>query len=297
MNLQVYTVHAFTTNPKYGNPAGVAINPPKLTTTQMQWISKKLHVSETAFITSGTTTDYHTRFFSPTQEVALCGHATIATYYTLYTKNLLKNTKHTDPIIITQKTNAGVLPVEIYTQNTESPTILMHQSTPILKNIALNWNLIADALGLSCTEIDTSLPTQKVSTGLYTLPICIPNLETLLHIYPDFEKIKQLCNTYDVGSWHLFSFQTKEPTSTYHARNFAPCYGINEDPVTGTANGAVSYYLKYHNLIQKNTLTAEQGDAINHPGRVTIQLTKNKVKVGGTACIVKDNLLTPPVKK
>ena len=74
----------------------------------------------------------------------------------------------------------------------------------------------------------------------------------------------------------------------YHARNFAPIYGVNEDPVTGTANGAVCGYLLKNRIIQENNLLCEQGDIMGRPGRVFVEINKNVVKVGGRAKIVEE---------
>jgi trans-2,3-dihydro-3-hydroxyanthranilate isomerase len=92
-----------------------------------------------------------------------------------------------------------------------------------------------------------------------------------------------------VGSFHLFTFETIEPDSLYHARNFAPFYGINEDPVTGTANGAVCSYLLKNNIIQNNKMICEQGDIMGRSGRVYVEIDNDIVKVGGRAKVVEEN--------
>ena len=96
------------------------------------------------------------------------------------------------------------------------------------------------------------------------------------------------CKKFDLGSFHLFTFHTLESRSVYHARNFAPLYGIDEDPVTGTANGAVCCYLFLNKIIHENNLLCEQGDIIDRPGRVFVEIEKNSVKVGGKAKIVNE---------
>jgi PhzF family phenazine biosynthesis protein len=98
---------------------------------------------------------------------------------------------------------------------------------------------------------------------------------------PDFNKVKNLCQILDVGSIHVFTFDTIDESSVYHARNFAPVYGINEDPVTGTANGAVCAYLKDCNRFNKSHVVCEQGDIMGKPGRVIVDLSKDNVWVGG----------------
>jgi PhzF family phenazine biosynthesis protein len=65
-------------------------------------------------------------------------------------------------------------------------------------------------------------------------------------------------------------------------------YGINEDPVTGTANGAVCSYLVKNGIIQKRNLVCEQGDIMGRPGRVFVEVGRGLVRVGGKARVVEE---------
>ncbi|WP_331463166.1 PhzF family phenazine biosynthesis isomerase [Konateibacter massiliensis] len=80
---RVYQVDSFTRQRFHGNPAGVVSNADGLTEDQMQRIARELNNSETAFIFSPNSDDHdvEVRFFTPTTEVPLCGHATIAAHY------------------------------------------------------------------------------------------------------------------------------------------------------------------------------------------------------------------------
>ncbi|MDH7506706.1 MAG: PhzF family phenazine biosynthesis protein [Candidatus Thermoplasmatota archaeon] len=286
MKISIKKVNAFTDSLNGGNPAGVVLNSPELTNKQMIYISKLLNVSETAFVSPSKKADFKLRFFSPELEVDLCGHATIATFFTMALENYFPDKINK---IVTQETKAGILPVCIdFTEDGDVDRVMMTQSKPILKDIYLDILSISDTLRISKENIDDSLPKQIVSTGLFTLPICIKSLDILKKIKPDFEKIKKICNELGVGSFHLFTFETIENTSVYHARNFAPIYGVNEDPVTGTANGAVCFYLLKNRIIQENNLLCEQGDIIGRPGRVFVEINKNIVKVGGKAKVVEE---------
>lgn len=279
-------VNAFTESPQGGNPAGVVLDSPDLTDDQMKQISKELKVSETAFVFPSSVADFKVRFFSPTIEVDLCGHATIATFFTLAKQGTLSSIKSKT---ITQETKAGILPIDIfYTDDANIDRIMMTQRRPIYKNIHFDISLIADSLNVDTSNIDSSLPKQIVSTGLFTLPICIKTFDDLKSIRPDFQKVKKICDMLGAGSFHVFSFETIEPHSIYHARNFAPLYGIKEDPVTGTANGAVCSYLVKHKIITDDFLLCEQGDVIGRPGRVVVDIHKNVVKVGGKARLTQE---------
>jgi len=284
--MRVMKVNAFTESLKGGNPAGVVLDSPDLTDEQMKHISKELAVSETAFVFPSKLADFKVRFFSPKVEVDLCGHATIATFFTMVLKGKFSPKKNN---VVTQETKAGILPVNIYyNDNKKIDRVMMTQSKPIYKNIHFDISKIADSLKVDVKDIDDSLPKQIVSTGLFTLPICIKSYDALKNIKPDFEKVKKICDKMDAGSFHVFTFETIEPNSIYHARNFAPAYGINEDPVTGTANGAVSSYLVKHKIIKDKSLICEQGDIIGRPGRVFVEIEKDMVTVGGKARIAKE---------
>jgi len=86
---RIYQIDAFTKKRFEGNPAGVVANADGLTDLQMQAIARELNNSETAFILSPTSSDHDVwvRFFTPTTEVPLCGHATIAAHYVYSMEN------------------------------------------------------------------------------------------------------------------------------------------------------------------------------------------------------------------
>lgn len=284
MEIDVIKINAFTDSITGGNPAGVVLDAPILSDEKMKRVTQKINVSETAFVFPSKIADYKLRFFSPKTEVNLCGHATIATFFALAFKGIIKPYN----CILRQETKVGILSIDIEFKNKFVKKVMMTQREPLIKNIDFDYEKIADSLNIPLNEIDSNLPKQAVSTGLFTLPICISSYNVLKTINPDFEKIKNLCLSLNVGSFHLFSFETIDPGSVYHARNFAPLYGINEDPVTGTANGAVCSYLLKNNIIKNNSFVCEQGDIINRSGRVFVEINGEIVKVGGGARIVEE---------
>jgi len=284
--MKVKRVNAFTESIHGGNPAGVVLDPNKLTEEQMKDISKRLAVSETAFVFRSNKADFKVRFFSPTVEVGLCGHATIATFYTMAQEGKFLTVD--DRITVTQETKTGILPIDMYFKDDKCEKVMMTQGKPIVKDIHLDIYEIARSLNIEEDEIDNSLPKQKVSTGLFTLPICVNSFNTLKKMKPNFEKVRNMCDKIGVGSFHVFTFETIEESSVYHARNFPPLYGINEDPVTGTANGAVSSYLIKNRIISKNKFVCEQGDIMGRPGRAFVEIDDDIVRVGGKAKLVEE---------
>jgi len=289
MNIQTYTIHSFTTTPKGGNPAGVVLDAKGLTSDQMMKISRVLQVSETAFVFPSAVADVKTRFFSPVTEVDLCGHATIALFYLLGTTHCkkLSGTQH-----LKQETNAGVLPAIVYHQEHKVQKVMMTQQKTRMEPLSLSTSSLADTLGIHERNIDHTFPFQRVSTGLFTLPVCVSSLQVLQAITPNDTRIAQLCQDHEVGSIHVFTFDAIDKDSLYHARNFAPLYGVSEDPVTGTANGAVCSYLQHHGKTTKKNLICEQGDIIGRPGRVHVDLTGEHVQVGGAAVLIRQKTVT-----
>jgi len=292
INVKVETIKvmSFTTDPNGGNPAGVVLQPGQLTDEQMKTISQKLNVSETAYVFPSKSADYHVRFFSPATEVDLCGHATIATF-TVIGQQLQSENK--DVIELTQQTKAGILPVRLhYKKDNSLDFVLMRQRKPQIESVTYNTRSLAKALNISKASICNDFPQERVSTGLFTLPVCVSSYQVLQEMKPDFHLVTQFCQKVGVGSLHVFTFDTLEQDSVYHARNFAPVYDINEDPVTGTANGAVCSYLRYHHRITESELICEQGDIIGRKGRVRVTLNDDEVWIGGQAVIKETTTLS-----
>ncbi len=84
----VYLLKSFGVDEMGGNPAGVVLDANNLSDEQKKAISKAINYSETAFVERSDKADYKVRFFTPTEEVDLCGHATIATYSLLFQRSL-----------------------------------------------------------------------------------------------------------------------------------------------------------------------------------------------------------------
>jgi PhzF family phenazine biosynthesis protein len=283
MKVQALKVNSFTANEMGGNPAGVVLEPGELTAFQMKKISRILQVSETAFVFPSDIADFHVRFFSPAVEVDLCGHATIATFTVLAKKQI---TESKNVIRLTQETKAGVLPVKLHFTNAgELDFVLMQQQKPVFEPVSYSPQTLANVLNISVDDLCLDLPQKRVSTGLFTLPVCVSSFSVLKKMKPDFRLVKRFCRKHQVGSLHVFTFDTLESDSLYHARNFAPIYDIDEDPVTGTANGAVCSYLRNYGLTSLKQMVCEQGDIIGRNGRVRVSFLDEDVWVGGNAVV------------
>ncbi len=271
-NVKVKLVKAFTQNPAEGNPAGVILNADKLSSISMLKIASELGYSESAFVLSSSKADFKVRFFTPTQEMNLCGHATIATIHALVEAGYINKVG-----VMTQETKAGLLDVEYQ----KDGLIIMTQATPEFFNYKADRKRIAQLLGLKIKEI-TDWPIEIVSTGTPKLIVPISTLRSLLTIKPDFEAIKQFCIETGARGIYPFTIETQSRNTDFHARQFNPLAGVNEDPITGVAAGALAAYIKKFNLLSKKRFIIEQGFIMNKPGMIFVNI-ESKVKVGGYA--------------
>lgn len=300
MKKVIYQVDAFSDVPFGGNPAGVVPNAVGLNDKQMLTIAREMNLSETAFIfpLEDNTADYEVRFFTPTQEVDLCGHATIATFFSLASKGVITGTN--DVKIIKQKTKAGILPVELYFKDNKIHSVMMTQAKPKFVFNVENISELADIMGISVNDIGIegfNLIPEAVSTGLTDIMLPVKNLSALKSINPNYARLTEYSNNLDIIGVHAFTLETEEEASTLACRNFGPAAGIDEETATGTSNGALGAYLVKNDVlkIQDNiTIICEQGYYMNRPSKIIVRLEGTKddltVKVGGKAVIVTEKL-------
>lgn len=277
MKVKVHLINAFTESKAGGNVAGVVIDEYNLDELMMQKTAQIVGVSETAFIKKNNEEEFNVRFFTPNSEVDLCGHATIATFTLLKEFNIINTGAYT------LMTKAGRLEIEVY----EDGNIYMSQNPPKFAQF-ISKDEIKSCFNTDEEIFIEDLLPQIVSTGLKDIIVPIKDLNTLLNLLPDFEKIKVLSSKYNVIGIHAFTLESLN-NSVAHVRNFAPLYGINEESATGTANAALSCYLFQHDkLTNLEHIIIEQGYIINQASSIYVKLKVKEnnifdVKVGGKA--------------
>lgn len=273
MKIKVYVASAFSKNNKGGNKAGVVINEAILTENQKKEISSKLGFAETAFITTSNIADYKIEYFTPKEEVPLCGHATIATFTILKYLNLVSNK------IYTIETKSGLLIVDLRYKE----LVMMEQSKPKFYEI-IKKEEISNCFDIECISED--IPIQIVSTGLKDILVPIINKEQLLKMNPNFDNITAISKKYDTIGIHAYTFDTMQNNSSALCRNFAPLYDVNEEAATGTSNCALACYLSKYDYIDSDNYIFEQGYNFDNPSEIYVKLVKNsneieRVFVGG----------------
>lgn len=288
-------VDAFADEPLAGNAAGVVPDADNLTDEQMRAVARELGASETAFLRSSDDADRRLRFFSPSAEVDLCGHATIATHAHLHREGVIP------PGVHTVETNAGVFDVEV----TDEGVTWLAGATPVVSEVAVDTGRVGDALGIdpaALRDVGADLPTAVATTGLPYLVVPVNFLEHLSGADPDDAAVAALAAEHDTAGVYAFTFDAIDRDSTLHGRAFVPSLGVSEDPVTGTASGAVAAYCRAVGAFDNDVpdeIRCEQGHFLDRPGVVRVRFVSSSdgvetVWVGGRAPTALDGQLTVP---
>lgn len=270
---RIYRIDAFTTEPGRGNPAGVVTHADGLDDARMQAIARELGFSETAFVLrpTGADHDLRLRFFTPTTEVPVCGHATVGAHYALALED--GRTGRTR-----QLTGAGIQLVEVTPQLGDF-VVRIEQGAPVF-HAPLAPELVREvmaALGIVAGDLDFRCPLQFVGTGHGKLLVGLDRRTRLVELQPDLARLAELSPTVGSNGYYVFTLDTDEDDDALsHGRMFAPAIGIDEDPVTGNANGPLGAYLVRHGLLRAGNgpvrFRARQQAATGRGGFVDVEV-------------------------
>lgn len=266
--IKVYVASAFCKDKKGGNKAGVVLYEENLTDNDKKNIAKQLGYAETAFINNSNVADFKIEYFTPKEEVPLCGHATIASFGVLKYLNKISNN------IYTIETKSGIL--EISVQNNG---IFMEQNKPHFFE-EIKYEEIANCFDIEC--IDKAIPIRIVSTGLKDILVPIKNEKLLNELTPNFTNIIDISKKYDVIGLHLYTFNNDRII----CRNFAPLYDVDEESATGTSNCALAGLLYSKLNYKKSEYIFEQGYSLNSISEIIVKIKEknkqiDKIYVGG----------------
>lgn len=281
MNYKVFLVNAFCNDKRGGNGAGVVLCSAVLERNIKLRIATEIGYSETVFVREEGGGVFHLEYFTPVEEVDLCGHATIAAFSLLHEQGLPQGR-------YAIQTRAGGLFVDV----TNDGKIFMQQCSP-----TFHERYTVDVFA-SCLPVDyynADLPIQAVSTGLKDIMFPIDTIEHLRSLTPDFEAMAQLNKQQGVVGIHAFAL-TKNGDTIAECRNFAPQYGINEESATGTSNCALACYL--HRYYEPRThYRFMQGVNMQQTSAIEVMLQAQQgviqeVKVGGYGLITGTRTVT-----
>jgi PhzF family phenazine biosynthesis protein len=250
----LFCIDAFTAEPFSGNPAAVCLLDRPLPEPRMQAIAAELNLSETAFVVPGDDA-YELRWFTPTQEVELCGHATLASAHALYE-------------------TARVARDESVRFNTRWRGVLIATSTD--DGVALDFPAAPSTIVPTPPGLAAALGAEPVAVAVNDLHHLaeLADEATVHALAPDVDALTRVEGVEAV----TVTARADDPTIDFVSRYFAPRHGITEDPVTGSAHTTLAPW--WAPKLEKTTLTGKQ---LSHrtglvqvtvdtpaPGRVTL---------------------------
>lgn len=256
--MKIYQIDAFTTSVFEGNPAAVVPLEKWIDDTLLQAIAAENNLAETAF-TVASSDGWEIRWFTPTAEVALCGHATLAAAHVL-----IKHQGFTGAVLTFDTRQSGKLTVERLENDLLAmsfPAIAIKESDQIEK----------------ITEALRAKP-DSVKYGRYSPDqidyVAIFNSEdTVKSLSPDFSKFAQLDSRGIIATAPAKSFD-------FVSRYFGPNFGIDEDPVTGSAHCLLTPY--WSSVLGKQSMQARQ--ISSRGGNITCTMQNNdRVLLAGYA--------------
>lgn len=279
--MRFYVADAFTTRIFSGNQAGVVPlgEGPFPEEALMRGLAGELRHSETAFVRRTGGRSFHIRYFTPAEEVDLCGHATVASF------TVLRETGAITAGEYSLHTRSGDLEVTV-----EPDAVWMDMAPPAEGRTfspAEQTELYA-AYGLTPADRPEGLEPQAVSTGLLDILLPVRGQSTLDGAVQNEVEVCRLSERYGVVGVHMFCPGTGDAAA--HCRNFAPLYAIPEEAATGTSNGALTFYLYRRGLIKSGgTNRFVQGEKMGKPSEILSRLTEEngslRVRVGGRAVL------------
>jgi len=289
----IHIIDAFTTEAGKGNRAGVVFEADTLTPETMQAMAAFAGFSETAFILGSSdpsTHDYRIRYFTPTKEVPVCGHATIASIFGL-SAHKPEGLHQTVRIQVANNTpEPYIIPIDREGTGTDTVIVMTQRAAQFGALITGELRTdLAKALGIPETDFLEGAPIQIVDTGHSKVMIPLKSRTTLNALTPNMAGLLALSGTLDCNGFFPFCIEGHET----HGRMFAPAIGIDEDPVTGNANGPAGAYIAHHGLLKRGEgkvlrYNGHQGAAMGKPGTVDVRITTHegsvtKVQVAGHA--------------
>lgn len=281
-------IDAFATEKSEGNPAAaIYLNAERdISVPEMQRIAKELKgfVSEVGYVRQLDQDTFDLRYHSSEREVDFCGHATIAIMYDLLKNNAELMEKQTLNIV----TSKGKLVVE--NRIAQEDAVYISAPAPGFSSGGVAREHLAQALGISVDAMNTAYPVSIVNAGLETLIVPITALQALLAIAPQFEALKQFCQTKSIDIVTVFTDEVADRANAYRTRVFAPTFGYLEDPATGSGNAAFGHYLLRNDYWDGKPVSIEQNGDFTHPNLVKLlakQGEHNQVRVvfGGSAIV------------
>jgi PhzF family phenazine biosynthesis protein len=256
MNLTITQVDAFTDKPYAGNPAAICVLPEAREDRWMQDVAREMNLSETAFLLKQDD-GYRLRWFTPAVEVALCGHATLASAHVLWEAGHLASGQqarfHTLSGLLTADQRGAWIEMD-FPANPE-------QTAPAPAGLEEALDVTPRYVGKSHFDYLVEVDSEEVVRGLK----------------PDITRLEQV-----EARGVIVTSRASSPGYDFISRFFAPRAGVNEDPVTGSAHCCLTPF--WAARLGKTEMVGYQASA--RGGVVRVRLEGERVKLGGQAVTV-----------
>jgi PhzF family phenazine biosynthesis protein len=282
MHVQVHIVNAFIDGDSGGNPAGVVVDANGLSVAQKLAIAQHVGLSETAFISASQTATYKLEFFTPSRQIAHCGHATVAAFSLLRQLGLLGEGLHT------KETIDGLREIII-----KSDMAFMEQRPPTYQHVKQGSQTamrVLAALGLTAEQLIAPLQPCIVNTGNAFMLVPLQKESDLKNLQPRQAEVQALSDELDLIGFYPFTMATQRAGRTAATRMFAPRFGISEEAGTGMAAGPLACYLHDVMKVPNTVMLIEQGWLMPTPSpsviHVNLELLGTQIKrllAGGRA--------------
>ena len=296
--LSYYLIDAFTAERYSGNPAAVVLDADGLTDDHMRAIAREFNLSETAFVTRSSTPDapIALRWFTPTTEVEMCGHATLAAVHALVESGKYINLPDDKGTMLPIQTAKAILTVRCEKQDKqegESFLVWLDLPTPRLTKKQCAPKLWGHMLDVPPDQFDMDMPAMQTQDD--DVLVFVTSVQVLLAANPDPKELAKFSRQQRVRGWCLASTQTLTPSIDVQSRFFAPAVGIDEDPVTGSVHGPLAAYLVSSGVVptlrDMSALTCTQSHSSGRAGLIRVVVVREegagyRVRIGGQCATV-----------
>lgn len=275
MNHRFYTLDVFTTTRFQGNPLAVITDGDGLSNDQMLAIAREMNLSETVFVQKPTDDRAlaRLRIFTTREELKLAGHPVIGTWFLLAELGVVPAQE--GGVHILQQTEAGTLPVEIRFKDGRPQGVTMTQREAAFKPSKIDKRRLAAALGLALKDLDSRLPPEFVSTGIYNLMVPLKNRQALSRIQMNMVELARLLGK-QAALAYCFAIGANQQV---RARGMMP-WALYEDAATGSAAGSLGAYLVKHGRLDAgHILHLAQGVEMGRPSQIEVQIFKSGRKL------------------
>ncbi|MFY9608166.1 MAG: PhzF family phenazine biosynthesis protein [Blastocatellia bacterium] len=296
MNSKKFVIADVFTDERFGgNQLAVYTDARGLDTATMQNIAREMNYSETTFLLPPEQGgDYRVRIFTPRSELPFAGHPLVGSAFVIVTEKMKEWSQPLTSLEL--ETGVGLIRVEVETRQGRAGHSTMTQPLPVPKAAYSDIAMLARALSLEVSDIEsTGLPVEPIYNGITTMIVPVATRAAVEQIKIDAGALERISLEAGVDTVLALTLETLMPSSTAHCRVFAPAEGILEDAATGSANGPLGFYLVRHKLVKAERITkivSEQGYEMKRPSLLHIEVETDPanggvvgVRVGGGVVI------------